>query len=58
MEKIVIIINGRGGVGNDTLCDLDAKYLHVEKLSAISPLTEIAQNYGWNGEKDSRSRKF
>ena len=27
MEKIVIIINGRGGVGKDTLCDLAAKYL-------------------------------
>ena len=58
MEKIVIIINGRGGVGKDTLCDLAAKYFKVEKISEITPIKEIAQNYGWNGEKDSRSRKF
>ena len=47
MEKIVIIINGRGGVGKDTLCDLAAKYFKVEKISAITPIKEIAQNYGW-----------
>lgn len=58
MEKIVIIINGVGGVGKDTLCDLAAKYFKVKNVSAITPIKDIAQNYGWNGEKDAKSRKF
>lgn len=58
MEKIVIIINGVGGAGKDTICDLAAKHYKVKKISAITPIKDIAQNYGWNGEKDARSRKF
>ncbi len=58
MKKIVIIINGRGGVGKDTLCDLAAKHFKIKNISAITPIKEIAQNYGWNGQKDSKSRKF
>ena len=58
MEKLVIIINGVGGVGKDTLCDFAAKYYKIRKISAITPIKEIAQHYGWNGEKDERSRKF
>lgn len=58
MDKVVIIINGRGGVGKDTLCEIAAKYFKVKNISSITPMKEIAGNYGWNGEKDSRSRKF
>lgn len=58
MEKIVIIINGRGGVGKDTLCGIAAKYFRVKNVSSITPIKEIAGHYGWNGQKDSRSRKF
>lgn len=58
MEKIVIIINGVGGAGKDTICDLAAKYYKVKNISAITPIKDIAQNYGWNGEKDAKSRKF
>ena len=58
MEKIVIIINGVGGAGKDTLCDLAAKHYKVENVSAITPIKDIAKEYGWNGKKDAKSRKF
>ena len=58
MKKIAIIINGAGGVGKDTLCAIAAKYFKVINVSSITPIKEIAANYGWNGEKDARSRKF
>lgn len=59
MEKIVIIINGNGGVGKDTLCEFAAKHFNVQIISSITPIKEIAQKYGgWSGQKDSKSRKF
>ncbi len=56
--KIVIIINGRGGVGKDTLCDFAASAFKVKNVSSITPIKEIAAQHGWNGEKDLKSRKF
>lgn len=58
MEKVVIIINGNGGVGKDTLCDFAGKRYRVTNISAITPIKEIAERYGWHGEKDAKSRKF
>ena len=59
MEKIVIIINGNGGVGKDTLCNFAAKHFRAQVVSSITPIKEVAQKYGgWNGEKDNKSRKF
>lgn len=57
-EQIIIIINGKGGVGKDTVCDIASRYLYTHNISAITPIKEIAMKYGWNGEKDARSRKF
>lgn len=57
--KTVIIINGKGGVDKDTLCDIAAYYYLVKNVSTIDPFKEIARKYaGWNGEKDLKSRKF
>lgn len=36
MKKIVIIINGNGGVGKDTLCDFAAEKYKVTNVSAIT----------------------
>lgn len=59
MEKIVIIINGSGGVGKDTLCDFAAKHFRVRTISSITPIKEIARKeFGWKGQKDSKSRKL
>ena len=58
MKKAVIVINGRGGVGKDTLCDMAAKSFKVENVSSITPIKEIATMCGWDGAKDDKSRKF
>ena len=58
MKKAVIIINGAGGVGKDTLCDLAAKHFKVKNISSITPIKEIATLCGWTGKKDDKSRKF
>lgn len=58
MQKIVIIINGNGGVGKDTLCDFANEKYKVTNISSITPIKNIACQCGWRGEKDSKSRKF
>lgn len=58
MKKTVIIINGNGGVGKDTLCEFAGEKYEVMNISAITPIKEIASQNGWKGEKDAKSRKF
>lgn len=58
MKKIAMVINGAGGVGKDTLCDLADKHFGVMNISTITPIKEIAAQCGWDGRKDARSRKF
>lgn len=58
MKKITIVINGAGGVGKDTMCDLAAKHFRIRNISTITPIKEIAKSCGWGGQKDDRSRKF
>ena len=57
-NKIVVVINGKGGVGKDTLCDFIISKYRARKISAITPIVKIARENGWNGEKNSKSRKF
>ena len=58
MNKAVIVINGAGGVGKDTLCDLASKHFKVRNISTITPIKELARMCGWDGRKDDKSRKF
>lgn len=58
MKKIAIVINGAGGVGKDTLCDMAASEFKVLNVSSITPIKEIATLCGWDGRKDDKSRKF
>jgi len=58
MNKLVIIINGIGGAGKDTLCDYIATHFETINVSSITPIKEIAGKNGWNGEKNEVSRKF
>lgn len=54
----MIVINGRGGVGKDTLCDFAAEKFRVFNVSSITPVKELASQCGWQGEKTDRARKF
>ena len=57
--KVVIIINGHGGTGKDTLCGFAGKNYRTVNVSSAEPIKEIARRYGgWQGEKDEKSRKF
>lgn len=58
MKKLVIVINGRGGVGKDTLCDMAARHFSVRNVSSITPIKELAAGCGWTGEKTDRARRF
>ena len=58
MKKLVFVINGRGGVGKDTLCDFAADAFAVKNVSSITPIKELAAQVGWQGEKTDRARKF
>jgi guanylate kinase len=46
-KQITIVMNGKGGVGKDTLC-LSLSSRRVRNISSITPIKEIAANYGWN----------
>lgn len=58
MKKNVIILNGRGEVGKDTLCEMISNYYSVMNISSITPIKEIAKQCGWDGEKNDKSRMF
>ena len=57
-NKTVIVINGKGGVGKDTLCDIVAKHYPTFNISTITPYKVVAQQLGWKNEKTDKARKF
>ena len=57
-KRLVIIINGKGGVGKDTLVNALNPWFVVRNVSSITPIKHIAKENGWDGEKDDKSRKF
>ena len=58
MRKLVVVINGAGGVGKDTLCAFAAEEYRVRNVSSVDPIKELAKMAGWSGEKDDKSRKM
>lgn len=58
MKKIIYIINGKGGTGKDTVCELASKYYRVRNISSIDPIIKIAKFAGWNGEKTNCARRM
>ena len=58
MKQFVFVINGAGGVGKDTLCNMLSKHYRVQNISSITPIKNIATICGWGGEKNDHARKF
>ena len=59
MQKKVIVINGRGGVGKDTCVDVVARKYVVLNCSSITPIKKAAEMLGWDyGDKSDKARKF
>ena len=58
MKKLTVIINGKGGAGKDTLCEIASRHFRTMNVSSIDPVKKIAALGGWNGGKDDKSRKF
>lgn len=63
MGNHIIVINGKGGVGKDTLIELFKEYLKkdfkVWNISAITPIKMAASTYlAWDGGKTDKDRKF
>jgi hypothetical protein len=54
----VVVVNGRGGAGKDTVCEIAGRHFFARTVSAITPVKELAARCGWDGGKDNRSRKF
>jgi len=64
-DKAVIIINGYPRSGKDTFVSYCAECntakvnkIRVNNLSTIDFIKNIAEQLGWNGEKNPKSRKF
>lgn len=58
MKKLTIVINGKGGSGKDTVCEIVSRHYPTCNVSAITPVKELAAQCGWQGEKDMKARKF
>lgn len=61
MSKIVIVINGKGGSGKDTLINaITERYDdNIVNISAIQPIKRAAELIGYDVKcKDDKSRKF
>ena len=62
MKQIVIVINGKGGVGKDTIVKAVSKHFAVQNESVIDPIKKAADVIGWgwdgNDKTSLKSRKF
>ena len=57
-KPLVIIINGKGGIGKDSLINEYLKIHRGESISSIDAVKEAAKVLGWDGRKSDVNRKF
>lgn len=58
MNKNIIILNGKGASGKDTLVSMLGNKYSCLHDSSINPIKECAKIVGWNGTKTDKDRKF
>ena len=58
MKNAIIVINGKGGVGKDTLANFALEDYAGKNISSIDLVKEIALDAGWDGVKDAKGRKL
>jgi dephospho-CoA kinase len=58
MKRLIIVINGKGGCGKDTLCNFASEKYFTLNVSSIDPMKKMAEIIGWNGSKTLEDRKF
>lgn len=56
--KMTIVVNGKGGSGKDTICDIVGKHYRVKNVSSITIIKKAAEVLGWDGGKKPEDRKF
>lgn len=56
--KKIIVINGIGGVGKDTLCEYVSEEYRTMNVSSVDMVKYAARALGWNGKKSLGDRKF
>lgn len=56
--KKIIIINGTGGSGKDTLCNICDKYIPTLNISSVDTIKQSAKILGWNNGKTEKDRLF
>lgn len=55
----IVIINGSGGVGKDTFVNMCKKYnTHIQNVSSIDIVKEVARGMNWQDDKTEKGRKF
>lgn len=57
-KPLVVVINGKGGSGKDTICDIVSKHYKVKNVSSITIIKQAAEILGWTGGKNLVDRKF
>lgn len=56
--KLTIVVNGKGGSGKDTICDIVGEHYRVKNVSSITIIKKAAEVLGWHGSKGPEDRKF
>lgn len=58
-QKLVILINGKGGSGKDTICQILNRHYPTTVVSTITKVKSAARLiFGWTGSKSEEDRKF
>lgn len=61
-KKVVLIINGSGGCGKDTMAEIMSKYVEVKKISSIDFVKKLLEpytvDYIRNNGKDEKYRQL